>query len=197
MTPEDAQRFIDELLYPIRQHGADIKVQRNGYAERINALQLSQKKKYNLTEAQWKGEGEMPAAPVSEAGLVQLYGEKLIDRSTLVQLGANVEKIENAVETFREIYEELFDQIDRVRVANGYDPVGRIENYFPHFDNENDVLSVLAKGMGFDVVTNLPTEIAGQTANRKPGTRFSVLKVTSARRWTLSITRKICASCAQ
>lgn len=83
--------------------------------------------------------------------------------------------IKAKIQEFRKIYDELLDQVNTVRIRNGYEPVNRIEGYFPHFQmmEYTGFWGGVKKAMGFRAdITPLPTTINGRTAGFKPGIRW-------------------------
>ena len=74
--------------------------------------------------------------------------------------GIRKEKVERAVGEFRRIYDELFTQMNDVRVRNGYEPIDYRKGYFPHFQpgQTDGVLAVMGKALGIKAdVTALGT----------------------------------------
>lgn len=138
----------------------------NTYNDRIRNLDIDTKNKYNVVI-------DSRGRKVSESALVQLLGEGKITSEDIKDAGANVNKIENAVKEFRNIYNELITQINESMLENGYAPVEYRKDYFPHFTEEktDTLLGKAAKLLGINVTNReeLPTDIAGQTANFKPG----------------------------
>ena len=79
------------------------------------------------------------------------------------------------IQEFRKIYDELLDQVNTVRIRNGYEPVNRIEGYFPHFQmmEQTGFWGGVKKALGFKAdITPLPATINGRTAGFKPGIRW-------------------------
>ena len=74
----------------------------------------------------------------------------------------------------REFYDNTLEEMNRVLVRNGYRPVPRLDNYYLHFINNEDLLSKI--GVPFNPTDakakDLPTELAGRTADLKPGRPF-------------------------
>lgn len=172
---DEAFRIIDTYITPVHQAEADAVRLKNRMRERVRALNIdTSTKKEHLYNVSLFGESGTVNLSVNESGLVQLFGEKKITEQQLKDCGADVVKIKNAVSEFRKIYNELYDMADDALVRNGYAPLGKIEDYFPHFLEESDtVLSKLAKRAGFEVQTNkLPTSIAGITETFKPGKKW-------------------------
>ena len=183
-----AQRIIDQYFTPVHKGEAAATRFKNDYRDRIRALQLSTKvAKGNL---------------VSEAHAVQLLGEaednirmlentrgriKNRDGKNLSEWRAVVEKlwaenpnldkgkIEKAVKEFRHIYDALFREMNRVRVANGYEPVNYRNGYFPHFQpgDSDSILAQFGRALGIDTrIDALPTTINGLTHTFKPGIQW-------------------------
>lgn len=206
----EAKALIAEYFAPVHRHESDAIKLKNELRDKVRELDLSRKvQKGNL---------------VSEAHAVQLLGEaednirmlqtnkrmKTRDGKTLQEWEAIVEnlwkespkldqqKIRNGVQAFREMYDDLFQRMNEVRVRNGYEPINFRSGYFPHFQAEADgILEAFGKAMGVDTSVNalptsidgiraaigkalkldkhegaLPTPIAGLTRNFKPGIRW-------------------------
>lgn len=184
---EQAQQIIDAYFTPVHEGAAKANRLKNEYRDRVKALNLSRKiAKGNL---------------VSESAAVQILGESMdyirqlessrlkdpkINGKTLTDWKAVVTnlwaqnpslsraKIEGAVESFRTIYDELFEKLNDARLRNGYGPVGYIKGYFPHFQaNQSGLASLFAKGLGIEMtVTELPTSISGLTHQFRPGVQW-------------------------
>lgn len=182
----EAKALIAEYFAPVHRHEADAIKLKNELRDKVRELDLSRKvQKGNL---------------VSEAHAVQLLGEaednirmlqtnkrmKTRDGKTLQEWEAIVEnlwkespkldqqKIRNGVQAFREMYDDLFQRMNEVRVRNGYEPINFRSGYFPHFQAEADgILAAFGKAMGINTaVEALPTSINGLTRNFKPGIRW-------------------------
>ena len=157
---------------------------------RVAALKLSTKE----TKAMKK------AGKVSEAHAVQLIGEardnakmarrahdKKRDGKTSEEWRAieaelwknnpdlDKAKIENAIKEFREIYDELLNMMNDVRIENGYEPVNYRRGYFPHFkkDSADNIIGLFGRALGIKTdVTELPTTINGMTHMFRPGIQW-------------------------
>ena len=180
----DAKRINETIFEPVHTQQAKSTRFKNDYRARVRKLDLSRRVKA----------GDV----VSEAHAVQLYGEAMDnirqltkrpmdakrDGKTLAEWEAVVrelweknpgirkEEVERAVGEFRKIYDELFTQMNDVRVRNGYEPIDYRKGYFPHFQpgQTDGVLAVMGKALGIKAdVTALPTTINGLTHTFKPG----------------------------
>ena len=183
----DAEAINKTYFEPVRTASANANKLKNKLREQVKALNLSRKAR--------KGDA------VSEAHAVQLLGEaqdniryleqhpraqdrdgKTLNewRQIVLDLwatspGLDRAKIENAVETFRKIYDGLFEQMNDVRIRNGYEPINYRQGYFPHFQpgTTDGILGLMGKALGIDAeVTALPTTISGLTHTFKPGITY-------------------------
>lgn len=181
IAPKEVAKKIDND-YIQQYHINEAKAVRtiNQYTDEIKNLKLSSHKKYKATfSMQEILDGELKdvvkTKKVSEAELVQIFGEGRITLDQLQETGVNTQKIINSVETFRNIYDKLFDDVNEVLLKNGLEPVQKRANYFPHFTEAepDNLLSKAAKIAGIDLTGELlPTDIAGKTQNFKPNKKF-------------------------
>ena len=182
-----AQRIIDEYFTPVHKATADATRLKNELRDQVKNMDLSRD----------VAEGNL----VSEAHAVQLLGEaedniRFLERAKwkkerdgktaaewrkvvadLWEENPNLdkEKIKGAVEQFRTIYDDLFRQMNEVRVRNGYEPINYRSGYFPHFQpGEGDgIIAAFGRALGISTeVTALPTSISGLTHTFKPGTQW-------------------------
>lgn len=154
-TPEEAQMIIDEYFTPIHTAEAESNKFKNTLREKVRALNLS---KIESEYVQRLGEGDVSIADVAAAGL-------------------DTERIQNAVNVFREIYDELFHLANDKLVANGYDPLEYRKDYFPHFQEVVEYDSIIdeIKEKVFGIKPkkmSLDTSIAGITETFRPGKRW-------------------------
>ena len=182
-----AKEIIEYFFEPVQKAEAQRTRFKDKMRQRVAALKLNQKvQKGNI---------------VSESHAVQLLGEamdniqclenakgymKTRDGKTLDEWHAVIRnlweqnpnldraKIQNAVDTFREIYDELFKLMNEVRVRFGYEPVNYRRGYFPHFQAQPDgIMAQFGRALGIDTtVATLPTSINGITHTFKPGIRW-------------------------
>ena len=185
---DTAQRVIDTYFTPVHRAAADANRLKNGYRDRVRELKLSRKtaKGNQVSEAhavQLLGEAEdnIRVLEQSQGRVKERDGKSLEDWRGVVrelwEQNPNLDqgKIRNAVQEFREIYDELFKQMNEVRVRNGYEPVNYRRGYFPHFQpGEGDgIMQLMGKALGIGTeVTALPTSINGLTHTFRPGIRW-------------------------
>ena len=185
---ELAERIIDTIFRPVHEGTAAANRTKNRYRDRIRALNLSRKApaKDKASEAyavQFVGEAldNIQMLRNSKGRLKVRDGHTLDEwEDMLTQFWRDNDhldrgKIMNAIEEFRSIYDELFEEMNRARVLNGYEPVNYRRGYFPHFqeDKQDGILKAFGKAMGIQTeITALPTTINGLTQNFKPGIRW-------------------------
>ena len=162
---------------------------KNGLRNEIKKLKISTKPVYDISG---KDSFSMRMRnmtggkkKLSESSLVQLCGEGKLQEEELelflerfgdparkVELR---EKIEQSVETFRRIYDDLFHYMNQELIRNGYPPMEYRKNYFPHFEESrpDGLLAKIGSKLGFDVrADELPTDIAGLTHTFRPGKKW-------------------------
>lgn len=174
---DTAERIIDHYFRPIHHAAAEETRLKNRMKGQIEALGL---KRHAV-----RGDR------VSESAAVQILGEaqdnirvleasrgrlKAREGRTLQEWDAVVQelwktsphldktRIENAVQEFRGIYDELFQMMNEVRVRNGYAPINYRSGYFPHFQvgASDGILNLMGAAMGIDAgIEVLPTDVKG------------------------------------
>lgn len=163
MSKSDADKMYSTYFQPISENNAKSETFINSYNERIKKLNLNNK----------------------ESIAVQMLGEYKYNKETLVT-GPQVDqyitdnkldykKLENAVEEFRNIYDELIVETNKILKEQGYKEIEYRKGYFPHFHEEKpqSKFAKLAEKMGFKIDNNqLPTDIAGMTEIFKPGKTY-------------------------
>lgn len=85
--------------------------------------------------------------------------------------GADTTIIGNAVEKYRDLFNQLYDAANDFLVAHGYEPIGFIRGYAPHLQSQEtqDRFSSALERMGINrEIGKLPTSIAGRTRNFRP-----------------------------
>lgn len=183
-----ARRINEAYFEPVHDAEARAVRMKDDYRNKVRNMDLSRKiEKGNL---------------VSEAHAVQLLGEaedniRILentkgrmqnrDGKSLAEWRAVVSglwaenpnldeaKIRAAVQQFRQIYDDLFKHMNRVRVENGYEPINYRSGYFPHFQPgaADGILAQFGRALGIDTqVVALPTTITGLTHTFKPGIQW-------------------------
>lgn len=165
MPKLEADRMYNTYFQPITENNAKSENFINNYNERISKLELNNK----------------------ESAAVQMLGEYKYNKETLVtgqqvddyisDNKLNYDKISNAVEEFRNIYDELIVETNKVLKEQGYKEIEYRKGYFPHFQEETrqGKFAKLAEKLGFNTSKNdqtLPTDIAGMTEIFKPGKTY-------------------------
>jgi len=164
----EAEKIVKDYFVPVHQNEAGAVRMKNTMRETLKGLDLDTKKKYLIKPA------GADAQMTSESGLVQMYGEKLVTEQQLRDAGADAGKIMKSAEIFRTVYNQLYDMANRSLIENGYSPLQKRADYFPHFSDAEPTgfRKVLAKlGMKIDT-DKLPTDIAGITDTYRPGKKW-------------------------
>lgn len=188
VADEKAEAFNNEYFHPVHKNESDRKSYVVGLQDRIKALNLSQKvENGNLVSesyaVQWLGEAEFNRKYLAEHPRVKQRGgfgyeewNAAIQKFHEENPKLDYAKIEHAVKEFRSIYDQIYQDMNRVRMENGYEPVDYMQGYFPHFqenDKDGSLLTRFGRHLGItDEVTPLPATINGLTQSFRPGIRY-------------------------
>ena len=188
VADEKVETFNNEYFHPVHKNESDRKSYVVGLQDRIKALNLGRKvEKGNLVSesyaVQWLGEAEFNRKYLAEHPRVKQRGgfgyaewNAAIQKFHEENPRLDYAKIENAVKEFRSIYDQLYQNMNRVRMENGYEPVDYMQGYFPHFqenDKDGSLLTRFGRHLGItDEVTPLPATINGLTQTFRPGIRY-------------------------
>ena len=188
VSDEKANAFINKYFWPVHENESKRKNYLVQQQNRIRALGLDrQVRKGNLVSesyaVQWLGEAEFNRDYLKQHPRVERRGGMTFDewnaaiqefekQNPKLDLG----KVRAAVKVFHEVYDKLFQDMNRVRIENGYEPVNYLQGYFPHFQENEEggsILQKFARAAGIEGdVSPLPATINGLTANFKPGIRY-------------------------
>lgn len=113
-----------------------------------------------------------------ERELAQRYADWLETKRELDSGEVDRVKVENAAAKYSGLYNEFYAAINDFLVAHGYEPIGFIKGYAPHFqpEAESGKLERALKAIGVDLgaeVGKLPASIAGLTKEFKPNKRYN------------------------
>lgn len=193
---ELGKEIIKEYIDPIQRDVALSTRFKESLRQRVKALDLGMKPTGNnkLSESafvQLLGEARDNVYMLENdygADITTSSGERIREGKTLSEWQAildtlmaenrdmDMDKINRAITEFQNIYDELFELINNVRVLNGYAPADYHHGYFPHYNNDagtDGIISSLFTGLGFDLDTEgLPTSINGLTHVFRPGTKY-------------------------
>lgn len=163
---QEAQNIIDTYFTPV--HEAEAEKQRfiNSYNDKVERLNLNQ---YESEAVQLLGEAKYNPDFKSDEEVVKTL--KSINKN-INQGKIDKAKVEKAIDTFRNIYDEILELENQVLRANGYAEIKYRKGYFPHFIDYKPVTKrekVIDKfGIKIDK-RPLPTNIAGITEQFVPG----------------------------
>lgn len=110
--------------------------------------------------------------------LARRYADWLQTQEDLTGTDVDQTKVEHAVEAYRALYDKFYKAINHFLVAHGYEPIGFIKGYAPHFqpEAESGKLEKALKSIGVDLgaeAGSLPASIAGLTKAFKPNKRYN------------------------
>lgn len=113
-----------------------------------------------------------------ERELAQRYADWLETKRELNSGEVDRVRVENAAAKYSGLYNEFYAAINDFLVAHGYEPIGFIKGYAPHFqpEAESGKLERALKAIGVDLgaeVGKLPASIAGLTKEFKPNKRYN------------------------
>lgn len=163
---QEAQDIIDTYFTPV--HEAEAEKQRfiNSYNDKVERLNLNQ---YESEAVQLLGEAKYNPDFKSDEEVVKTL--KSINKN-INQGKIDKAKVEKAIDTLRNIYDEILELENQVLRANGYAEIKYRTGYFPHFIDYQPVTKaekVLDK-LGIEIDKRpLPTNIAGRTEQFVPG----------------------------
>lgn len=188
VSDEKANAFINKYFWPVHENESKRKNYLVEQQDRIKALKLDrQVRKGNLVSesyaVQWLGEAEFNRDYLKQHPRVERRGGMTFDEwnaaiQEFEKQNPNLDlgKVRAAVKIFHEVYDKLFQDMNRVRIENGYEPVNYLQGYFPHFQENEEggsILQKFARAAGIEGdVSPLPATINGLTANFKPGIRY-------------------------
>lgn len=188
VSDEKANAFINKYFWPVHENESKRKNYLVEQQDRIRELGLDrQVRKGNLVSesyaVQWLGEAEFNRDYLKQHPRVERRGGMTFDEwNAAIQefekqnQNLDLGKVRAAVKVFHEVYDKLFQDMNRVRIENGYEPVNYLQGYFPHFQENEEggsILQKFARAAGIEGdVSPLPATINGLTANFKPGIRY-------------------------
>ena len=188
VSDEKANAFINKYFWPVHENESKRKNYLVEQQDRIRELKLDrQVRKGNLVSesyaVQWLGEAEFNRDYLKKHPRAEHRGGKTFDEwnaaiQEFEKQNPNLDlgKVRAAVKAFHEVYDKLFEDMNRVRIENGYEPVNYLQGYFPHFQENEEggsILQKFARAAGIEGdVSPLPATINGLTANFKPGIRY-------------------------
>nr|DAJ44274.1 MAG TPA: hypothetical protein [Caudoviricetes sp.] len=188
VSDEKANEFINKYFWPVHENESKRKNYLVQQQNRIRALGIDrQVRKGNLVSesyaVQWLGEAEFNRDYLKQHPRVERRGGMTFDEwnaaiQEFEKQNPNLDlgKVRAAVKVFHEVYDKMFQDMNRVRIENGYEPVNYLQGYFPHFQENEEggsILQKFARAAGIEGdVSPLPATINGLTANFKPGIRY-------------------------
>ncbi|MDO4810279.1 MAG: hypothetical protein Q4A04_10070 [Eubacteriales bacterium] len=180
----EAEAIIDEYFKPVHTSEAESTRYKNARKQVVKELNLDRKvregnKVSESYAVQLVGEAEanIEALKASRYGKQRDGRTEKEWRAALSDFWAenpnlDKKKIYSAIEVFREQYNGMIEDVNKVLIRNGYEPIPYRKGYFPHFEigETEGVFAKVKNLLGIDTeVTSLPTEINGLTGSFRPG----------------------------
>lgn len=196
VAPKEAAKAINEKYFlPVHEAEADRQLWLREKKEMANGFGLKKQKKFTIYDPIGKQNQK-----VDESGMVQFLGERRADLADLAKktdaasirkkeaLQAEIQsaeaqltaeerqRIEAVIPILQKEYNDMLMQTNEVLIRNGYPPIPKRRNYWPHMFSEeaDDPLQAAFQKLGFSQgINELPTDIAGKTDSFRPGKSFS------------------------
>lgn len=178
--PATAKWFNENFADPIGKNTANADRMRNTVFRRVGDLGIETNKKH-LYHLEFANKDNVAViGDFNESGVLQIYGEGLINDAKLESLtdkqgnAIDADKIRHAKDVISAEYKRLLDSINAVLVEYGYTPSMEVKDYFPHFNEEDtNMWQKLMRAAGYEPnVTQLPTNLQGKTEKNKPGKQY-------------------------
>lgn len=171
-------RFKNSLRERVRALGLELKPTGKNKLSESAFVQLLGEARDNIAMLESNSGGNVTnqnGEPVREGKTLSDW-RAILDTLMLENPDMDMDKINKAISEFQNIYDELFNMINNVRVMNGYAPAEYHHGYFPHYNNDagtDGILSNLMSDLGFNIEADgLPTSINGLTHTFRPGTKY-------------------------
>lgn len=196
VAPKETAKAINEKYFlPVHEAEADRQLWLREKKEMANGFGLKKQKKFTIYDPIGKQNQK-----VDESGMVQFLGERRADLADLAKKtdAASIRKkeallaeiqsaeaqltveerqrIEAVIPILQKEYNDMLAQTNEVLIRNGYPPIPKRRNYWPHMfsDEAEDPLQAAFQKLGFSQgINELPTDIAGKTDSFRPGKSFS------------------------
>lgn len=196
VAPKETAKAINEKYFlPVHEAEADRQLWLREKKEMANGFGLKKQKKFTIYDPIGKQNQK-----VDESGMVQFLGERRADLADLAKktdaasirkkeaLQAEIQsaeaqltveerqRIEAVIPILQKEYNDMLVQTNEVLIRNGYPPIPKRRNYWPHMFSEeaDDPLQAAFQKLGFSQgINELPTDIAGKTDSFRPGKSFS------------------------
>ena len=153
---KDAKEFHDSI---VEQFENTIKVNQSRARQRA----LREYKEQGGTNASWNALSEDERKAKIDAAYKAVTDE-------------SIERIVNGTKELRKLLDDMYEAINQISVIHGAEPIQFRKGYMPHSHNQTEQLQKWFNdhmgGLNVTPVQDLPTDIAGKTADRKPNKRW-------------------------
>lgn len=166
---KDGGKLIDSLARPVHEHDAQRNRWENGYRDRLRGIIKGTTREESHYTAMKNYAEYLERAGMDSSKLRTAMNDYLQKNRKKIDMG-RVETLENALIA---LTQEMHPEVNETRIRNGYTPLEFTARYLPALhraDEGGAAARVLRKMFGIETRADaLPTEIAGTTANRRPG----------------------------
>ena len=166
---KDGARLNDSLARPVHEHDAQRNRWENGYRNRLRGIIKGTTREESHYTAMKNYAEYLERAGMDSSKLRTAMNDYLQKNRKKINMG-RVETLENALIA---LTQEMHPEVNETRIRNGYTPLEFTSRYLPALhraDEGGAAARVLRKMFGIETRADaLPTEIAGTTANRRPG----------------------------
>lgn len=166
---KDGGKLIDSLARPVHEHDAQRNRWENGYRNRLRGIIKGTTREESHYTAMKNYAEYLERAGMDSSKLRTAMADYLQKNRKKIDMG-RVETLENALIA---LTQEMHPEVNETRIRNGYTPLEFTARYLPALhraDEGGAAARVLRKMFGIETRADaLPTEIAGTTANRRPG----------------------------
>ena len=166
---EDAKNLIDRYFTPVHQNESDNIRWKNEMRDWFREI----REKHHLTKEEmtyFMMQNRLETGP-EDAALAEQAAEYLAQHRERIDEG----KYETCMPEFYELTETMYGAIHETYLRNGYGGLEHREKYIPSYvdTSSGSPLAKVLRVFGITVdADKLPTDIAGKTAERRPGRRW-------------------------
>ncbi len=127
---------------------------------------------------QWLGESQYKLRKMQASGASAAECKQLAEEIRSVEAALQPEqlsRIQKGISRLKATYKEMHTLINEILLRSGLDPIGYIDDYFPHmnFDDPEGPVERAAQLLGFHFAAKeLPMDIAGRTDTFRPGRKW-------------------------
>ena len=169
VTGNDAAEVNDALIRPVHAHNAERMRYENDHRDMLREA-VKGTTKEESTWVAMLNYAEYLERTGKDSSKLRVAMDKYYEKNKKHIRPARAKQLERDLIA---IMDSLYPDQNETRIRNGYEPLEYLKNYLPartRIDEGGRVAKFLRKALGIETKADeLPTEIAGTTANRRPG----------------------------